>query len=136
MASGSADEHAPGDPHDHRVEREDAARAVMILFAELPTRLRELEAGLDRQRLDGVRDVAKMVKETIHDGTSPELRQAAREILGMLDNSRTLAPLREELAPLVALCRDAMKRTAPGGPTRPDAGTGPGTDPGTRGTDA
>ncbi len=134
MASGPADEHMPQEPSDERLERSDAARAVMSLFAELPTRLRELEAGLDRERLDGVRDVARLVKETLYDSTSLEFRRAAREILGTLDNSRALAPLREELSPLVALCREAMRRHTPGEPPRPDAAPGSGTD--TTGNDA
>jgi len=110
MATPPADSHNPGDRSDEGTTPRDAARAVLTLFAELPTRLRELEAGIDRERLDGVRDVARLVKETLHDNTSPELKAAAREILGTLDASRALAPLRAELAPLIALCRQAMEK--------------------------
>jgi vacuolar-type H+-ATPase catalytic subunit A/Vma1 len=117
MAITPADSHNSGDPSDPGALPRDATRAVLTLFAELPARLRELEAGMDRERLDGVRDVARLVKETLHDSTSPELRAAAREILSTLDASR-------ELAPLVALCRKAMEKHAhaPRPKSGPEAG--------------
>ncbi len=124
MAIPPADSHNSGDPSDPGALPRDATRAVLTLFAKLPARLRELEAGMDRERLDGVRDVARLVKETLHDSTSPELRAAAREILSTLDASRELAPLRAELAPLVALCRKAMEKHAhaPRPKSGPEAG--------------
>lgn len=124
MAIPPADSHNPSDHSDASTTPRDAARAVLTLFAELPARLRELEAGMDRERLDGVRDVARLVKDTLSDSTSPELKAAAREILRTLDASRELAPLRAELAPLVALCRKAMEKHshAHGPKSGPEAG--------------
>jgi hypothetical protein len=103
----------------------EAARAALLLLAELPAHLKAIDAGLGDERLDGVRDVARVVRGALEHAISPDVKEAARKLLSELDKGGAIAPLREQVAPLVALCREAMDQSRSRATGVPPAGPRP-----------